>query len=253
MLIRFSRAISTTLINTANIFVDGPLGSFAASSILLVSNLTYQLTFPPLTENGTYHFALSPTLLDVDGFQLDQNANGIAGEPEDGYEFTLILDTVPPRVTQSVPSGDIAGIATSVDVAFSERVDSTTLNAGTVSIHNPADGAVASSGVQEVGPNRWRFSFPAQTAVGQYHVFLSPNITDLAGNSFQLASGQLPSGVAFDASFNLVEFDLSDVVTSTNQFWSGDAVTVAWKGRNNSGAPLLGSWTDAVYLSKDDR
>jgi hypothetical protein len=54
--------------------------------------------------------------------------------------------------------------------------------------------------------------------------------------------------------FNLVPVDLElqDVTLSTNLLWCGDAVTIAWNGRNLSGAPLLGSWVDAVYFSKDD-
>ena len=29
-------------------------------------------------------------------------------------------------------------------------------------------------------------------------------------------------------------------------------MTISWSGRNLTGAPLLGDWIDAVYLSQDD-
>jgi hypothetical protein len=41
---------------------------------------------------------------------------------EDSYQFTLILDTVPPRITNHTPAGDITGTIDHVDVWFSERL-----------------------------------------------------------------------------------------------------------------------------------
>ena len=72
---------------------------------------------------------------------------------------------------------------------------------------------------------------------------------------FPIARAVTIRAVAYDASFNLVPVDLqlANVTVSTNQLWAGDAITISWTGRNNSGAPLLGSWTDGVYLSADNR
>ena len=50
-------------------------------------------------------------LLTAEGFSLDQNANGIPGEADDGYNFTLIVDTVPPRIVNHAPAGDVASDA----------------------------------------------------------------------------------------------------------------------------------------------
>ena len=56
----------------------------------LVGDRTYRIDLPfPLTENGPYHFRLLPTLRDAEGFPLDQDADGIPGEPlDDVYAFT---------------------------------------------------------------------------------------------------------------------------------------------------------------------
>jgi len=59
--------------------ISGPLGQVKPTGFTLIGDRTYRITFPALTENGIYHFHLSPTLRDAEGYQLDQNANGIPG------------------------------------------------------------------------------------------------------------------------------------------------------------------------------
>lgn len=67
------------------------------------------------------------------------------------------------------------------------------------------------------------------------------------------------TGTVFDSanagSVDLPQIDLalSHLTTSTNELWCGDPVTVSWQGFNPTGAAIMGGWTDALYLSKDDR
>lgn len=174
-------------------------------------------------------------------------AAGTGGGYETAYTFRLADDVIPPRITQHTPAGDIAGTLGSVDVWFSEAIDITTLTPANISIRNPSSGSVAVNSIAQVGLNRWRINFSPQTAVGLYRVTISTNVTDLASNPLAQDYGAL--------TFNLapVRILLSNVAFSTNQFWSGDTVSIAWNGRNESGAPLLGSWSDGIYLSQDDR
>ncbi|MCW5553064.1 MAG: Ig-like domain-containing protein [Verrucomicrobiae bacterium] len=252
--IYFNKPVATNSLAANQISIHGPAGIIMPTGISEIGDRLYRFAFPPQTENGSYRFTLSQTLLDLDGFQLDQNANGIPGEPEDAYSFTLILDTVAPRITQHSPAGDVAGTITSVDIWFSEQMDTNTLSPADVTIFNPTNGAVSVSSIASVGLNRFRISFPPQLLTGQYHVLISTNVTDLAGNPLTptLSSGG-GEGVAYDATFNLVPVDLelSDIVASTNFLFSGATASVSWHGRNSSGAPLLGNWIDAVYLSPD--
>lgn len=254
--LRFNKPIDTTSLHAANVTLDGPLGPITPTVITESGDRTYRIDFAPQSENGRYHFTLLPTLLDAEGFPLDQNANGIPGEPEDSYSFMLILDSVPPRVTQHSPAGDLAGTIDHVDVWFSEAIDKTTFTTGDVSIRRPDDHTVGVSGIEEVGLNRFRISFAAQTAVGQYHVIVGPDVRDLAGNQLdQDHDGTFgePGEDVYDATFNLVEVDLqvSNVAVDTTQLLIGEPATMSWQGRNDSGAPLVGDWADAVYLSVD--
>ncbi len=244
--VHFNKPIATDSFSPDEFVIQGPLGVIVPTGISEIGDRLYRIAFPSQTENGAYHFSLSPTLLDIEGFQLDQNANGIPGEPEDAYTFTLILDTVPPRITQHTPAGDLAGTVSSMDVWFSEAMDPSTLNPGAATLTNPSGEAIGVTSVQEVGLNRWRFGFPPQTATGLYTLSVSANVTDPAGNQLSTLNAQ-------PLTFNLVPVDLqlADVAVSTTELWAGDPITVSWTGRNATGAPLLGDWLDAVYLSRD--
>ena len=73
-----------------------------------------------------------------------------------------------------------------------------------------------------------------------------PTLFNWTGTTFHYSNGgqvRLPQ-------LNLL---LSNVSASTNQLWCGERVSVSWQGVNSSGAEVLGSWTDAIYLSADDR
>jgi len=98
--IQFNRPINTNSFDPSLLLIDGPLGEIQATGFSEVGDRTYQFDLPfEVTENGRYNFTLLPDLRDEEGFPLDQNANGIPGEPvDDDYRFTIILDTVAPRI-----------------------------------------------------------------------------------------------------------------------------------------------------------
>jgi len=253
LVLRFNKPINTNAFDSTQLLIVGPAGSISPTRFIEVSNRTYQITFPPQTENGAYHFTLLPTLLDTEGFPLDQNANGIPGEPEDTYTFTLVVDTVAPHVAQHAPAGDVSGTVRSVDVWFSEAIDKATLTPANVRFTNSLGQTIPVISISETGLSRFRFTFASQTTPATYHLVLSTNITDLAGNPLT-ATNPIGGGYVYDAVFNLIEVDLAlaNVSVSTNQLWAGDPISVSWTGRNVSGAPLLGDWVDAVYLSRDN-
>jgi hypothetical protein len=214
--IQFNRAIDTNSFSPEKFVIRGPLGDVTPTGISQIGDRLYRIEFPPQTEDGAYHFVLLPSLRDADGFELDQNANGVPGEPEDAYTFTLLLDTVPPRLTQHAPAGDIAGPITNLDVWFNEAIDSATFTAADISILNPTNGIIPVSSITEAGANRFRISFAPQTGAGQYHAFVGPNITDLAGNPLdQDRDGILgeTGDDLYDAAFNLVPADLQLVIS----------------------------------------
>jgi hypothetical protein len=119
-------------------------------------------------------------------------------------------------------------------------------------------GSILPTGVSGIGINAFRITFAAQTAYGQYHVRIGPDVADLAGNPMDQDHDQMQGELTddvYDASFNLVDVDLTlyDVSVAETELWAGEPIHVSWSGKNASGYPLLGDWTDAVYLSQDDQ
>jgi YD repeat-containing protein len=258
VILEFNKAIDVATLDMADFVIDGQMGRVQPSAITQLNPRNYRIDFPALTENGPYHFALLPTFSDTDGFSLDENRNRMPGEPEDAFTWSAVVDVVPPRITNHSPSGDLAGTIASVDIWLSERIDKTTFSTSDVAITKPGGSKVIASSIQEVGLNRFRINFPAQTVLGIYQVKIGPNVADLAGNLLdQDRDGNIGEGAGdvYDATFNLVPVDLglSDLAVGASQLWAGEPVTVSWTGMNRSGAPLLGDWVDAVYFSADDK
>jgi hypothetical protein len=253
----FSRAIVPASLEPGDFQIVGPTGPIAVQNVTQVSDRIYRAAFPAQAVAGNYRFYLSPAIVDSDGLALDQNANGVPGETEDGYSFTLIVDTVAPRIVAHSPPGDVAGTMSSLDVIFSEAIDKTTLTTSDITIARPGSPSIAVNGITEVGFNRFRITFAAQTLVGAYDVKIGPDVRDKAGNKLdQDRDGVLGETTddVYDAQFNLVPVDigLSNLVVGASQLWAGEQVLVSWSGINRSGAALLGKWIDAVYLSTDD-
>jgi hypothetical protein len=49
-----------------------------------------------------------------------------------------------------------------------------------------------------------------------------------------------------------VDLLVGDLQVDATQLWAGDPVHLSWRVSNSTGVPLLGDWSDAVYLSADE-
>jgi RHS repeat-associated protein len=258
--LQFNNPIDISSFDPSMMLIDGQMGQITPTGLEQVGDTTYRIDLPfALTKNGPYNFALLSTAVkDIQGFVLDQNANGIPGEPiDDDYSFTLTVDTIPPNVSHQDPAGDVAGTISSADIWFSEPIDASTFRTSDITIVKPNGSTIAATGIQNVGLNRYRISFSSQTLVGVYHVKIGPNVTDLAGNRLDQNGdgvGGEPADV-YDGTFNLVNVDLApaNVTVQPGQLWAGDPATVSWSGQNVTGLPLQGNWIDSVYLSTDNQ
>src|SRR6185503_18364405 len=62
------------------------------------------IRFQPVSDNGTYQFAIGPSIADVAGNLMDQDSDGINGElPQDVFVGRLTIDRKPFRVTGISP------------------------------------------------------------------------------------------------------------------------------------------------------
>jgi hypothetical protein len=226
----------------------------------LLSGTKYGLFFDRLPASGKYSLAIGPSVLDDAGNAMDQNLNGVLGEEGDTFTGQFTVDVVGPRIVGQVPSGDISGQVYQIDLLFSEPMDRYSFSPSDVVITKP-DGIPFQPweiwSVRPVTDSRYRVSFSTQNTYGQYQVRVGPAISDLAGNPLDQdgnGRGGEPADV-YQGAFNYVEMDLQvrNVSASATEVWAGDPLRVSWEVFNAYDTQLLGSWSDAVYLSQDDR
>ena len=103
------------------------------------------------------------------------------------------------------PSGVVMEPVAHVEVTFDAEIDHHSFDAADVAVSGP--GAAASvTGIVDLGGNVWRVAFDAQSAPGDYHVLVGPDILSFAG----LAMDQNLNGIpaedlldAYDAHFSI--------------------------------------------------
>ncbi|NLE38225.1 MAG: cadherin-like domain-containing protein [Pirellulaceae bacterium] len=137
----------------------------------------------------------------VDGYMLDGEFNGSfpSGDGTAGGAFVAefeVLDVTPPWILKHSPAGNVVGPVDHVVVTFSEPIDPSSWDAGDVQLLNASGMPVAVSGVTQLDGDRFRISFPAQTALGSYSITVLPVATDMSGNPLD----QNRNGVAGEAS-----------------------------------------------------
>ncbi len=162
-----------------DIALSGPLGKIDVGEIALVKELggqqTYRVSFPMQQTNGRYTYTIGPNISATNGKLLDLDWDGIGGEAEDDlFEATFVLDTIGPRIARHTPAGDLAGTVESVEVWFSETIDTGSLSLHDIRIDGP-NGRVIPTGLTEIGNSVFRIGFNPQTAPGQYHVLVGPD------------------------------------------------------------------------------
>ncbi|MCA9135141.1 MAG: Ig-like domain-containing protein [Planctomycetales bacterium] len=88
----FSEPIDPATFTVADVAsLVGPNGSISVDAIQQVSDDTYRMLFATQNDFGNYSFIIGPEISDVAGNLMDQNENGIQGEPV-ADRFTAAFD-----------------------------------------------------------------------------------------------------------------------------------------------------------------
>jgi len=256
---RFRDTMDTTSFSLSEDVVSfmGPDGPLSPSGFSWLDPRTLVVAFQAQTTNGAYEMVVGPNILNYRGDGLDLDEDGTPCEtPDDVYRASFSVDATGPRIVRHTPEGDVAGTVDHIFLYFSEPVNQQALSASEVRITAPGGGAVNPSSLKPVTDSIWEVYFQPQTEPGQYVVSAGPGIADLVGNLMdQDRDGILGEGTddIYSSTFNIADVDLtlSNVNVDTAELWAGEPVNVSWDGSNQSGMPLLGEWTDAVYLSAD--
>ncbi len=189
--LNFSEAITPASFTTADVALTGPGGSVSITSVKVVTgtgNKQFLISFgSALQEPGTYTLKVGPQVNDAAGNPMDQNGNGVNGEPGDAFTTDWVIK--PPADLQGakVINGFFnltEGIATGVTLTFSEPVDLASFTGEDVVIQGPQGKYTADSvkAVEGTGNTRFVVSFKPMIANGAYTVTVGPGIADRSGN-----------------------------------------------------------------------
>jgi len=182
--VTFNEAIDVTTFDVSDVAIDGPAGAVAVTDVSHVAGNVFSLGFAAQSEPGAYTVTVGPQVADLAGNLMDQDQDGIQGEPAaDRYAatFEIAADETAPWITGHSPAGSTPAPVESVAVTFSEAIAPATFTTADVAIAGPA-GAIAPTGVQATGETTFSLSCAAQSEPGTYEATIGPNMTDLGGN-----------------------------------------------------------------------
>ncbi|MCU7918626.1 MAG: hypothetical protein KZQ95_09740 [Candidatus Thiodiazotropha sp. (ex Epidulcina cf. delphinae)] len=192
-----------------DVMIAGPDGDVVPTAVTKIAAAnTYRIAIPPQTTPGVYWLNIQPNLIAKSGLAMDQDQDGIFGEPEqDGYSTSFTLGTVDPtRILQVTPTGlDNSPVAT-VSAVFELEVNLSSFTVDDILLTGP-NGAVTPSSITTADNLSFDIAFtPALSADGVYNLSIGPNIATLYGGGMDQDQdgviGETPDDV-FTAAFEL--------------------------------------------------
>jgi subtilisin-like proprotein convertase family protein len=206
--LNFNMTVNTaTLKDGTTVVLKDPNGAVVPTTIVDLTGPTglhdsFQLTFTAQTTAGVYKLFVGPNVQDLAGNAMDQNENGIHGEPADKYTATFVVTGL--QVTMVTPAnGSIQTMpVASLTLVFNMAVDPTSLTSSTVVLTDPKGHVVPLNfppmDVSSGKATAFTFTFPAQTISGKYSLTVGPNVLDTAGDAMN-QNGNTTFGEPTDA------------------------------------------------------
>ncbi len=122
-------------------------------------------------------------------------------------------------VTSHAPSGFTIGPIGYVDLTFSSDVNELSFTVADINMAGPS-GPIEVNASQNRGGNVWRISFPQQSTLGEYHLYVGPHIEDPNGNEMDQDADRTPAEYPediYDAAFILSDSTPPAVISITQQ------------------------------------
>ncbi|MCB1128657.1 MAG: hypothetical protein KDM81_19330, partial [Verrucomicrobiae bacterium] len=106
--ITFDTPINPATFTTADVQITGPSGAIPVSSVSQIAGPDYRISFPGQSDHGYVTVRVGPNIQDITGLltQMDQNGNGVYGEPGDVFEGRFLVDIRGPAVVSAVVMRD---------------------------------------------------------------------------------------------------------------------------------------------------
>ena len=181
----FSEMLDLTTFTPDDVIVTDPLGVVVPLTGLdPVNDRLWRLAFDPQAVPGVFDVTVGPDILDPNGFALDQDWDGQPGEPlDDRYSADFMVfpgGGVTTSITSLSPTADQMQLDDPI-VNFSQPIHFQTFTPSDVTIIGPG-GPVPVADITQLTSTSFQLNFPSQTALGDYQITISSDITDLNGN-----------------------------------------------------------------------
>ncbi|MDP2106146.1 MAG: Ig-like domain-containing protein, partial [Desulfobulbaceae bacterium] len=265
----FSEGIAAASVSSADITAfTGPGGSNLLGQITgasVVGGNTLRVTFNSQYAEGDYSLTVSPTLTDLVGNLMNQNANGVNGESGDGYTATVHVDSVDliaPVVT--APASALWGQQITVSwVGHNNLSAPATANwydyviLSNNNVLDSSDNYIAyrHPGVQPLAGhtdynNSVSFTLPLNHTLteGTYYLFVHSDQGNSQGeaDNNNNVSAATPIVISYGTHPDLVVQNLA--VAATPQLESGASVAITWNTANIGNGVMNGYFYDRVNV-----
>jgi hypothetical protein len=263
--VTFNKLIDLSTFTPSAVTLTGPGGTIAVSQPQLGSGTTYSISFPTQAIQGTYTLTIAPTVASLAGNQMDQNRNGVNGEPGDSFtgSFTVALPDLA-VTTASAPATAAEGTSIAVtwtvaNVSTANTATGTWTDAVYVSTRSVLDGSavrlasVSPAGQSPLGPqasypDSATVPLPGNIAAGNGYLLFVAN--DNGGQSEADAGSDTNDVFAVAITLTAPDLRVTGVSGPAGGF-TGTNVLVRWTDQNNGTAPASGTWVDNVYVATD--
>lgn len=253
----FSTPVVASSFTAADVKVTGA-GFPGIRSVNLLSNVVWRVTFSAPLPAADYEVAIGPEVVDAAGNRMDQDADGVAGEPqEDVYRTTYqVLGADLAVLSVTGPPSGLLGQSVPVVLVVSNRGPSTAIGPWNHRIQLAADASGAS---------------PFRLGEGTFEGTLASGATLVVTQQVILGNGSAGTRhlmVVVDPEERTIDPDRSNntrvaVVPTvvhaadlrvtglevTNVVELGGGMVVRWRTTNPGGSDTTASGRDAVFLS----
>ncbi|PUB87479.1 MAG: hypothetical protein DBP00_09010 [gamma proteobacterium symbiont of Ctena orbiculata] len=213
LLVSFNSDIRIDSFTVDDFFMSGPDGDVVATSVVSNdgSNSQVLVSFPPQITPGAYSLTIGPNILGRNGLAMDQDQDGIIGEPEeDAYSSSLTLGNPnPTRVLSVTPTGLGNTPVASLSIQFELDVNPSSFTVDDIVLTGPS-GAITPSSINTADNLNFTVTFASPlSSDGLYNLSIGPNIATLFGGGMDQDQDGIPGEIPDDVYTASFELDLT--------------------------------------------
>ncbi len=259
--VTFSEPIHAATFTAATITLVGPGGTIPVNAPFHLGGNSYRFSFASQSQAGEYTLTIANTVKDIAGNLMDQNQNGVNGDPGDAFVSSFKLDYPDLTVTTaSAPSvGQLGGavpisweVKNLSETAATSQVwrdgvylsTDSVLGAGDVLIAGWFAGSTPLQPLSSYTKNQ-TLNLPSNVTLGSYFLLFVANY-----DAEQIETSTSNNVYAVPITLTAPDLEVTEVVGPTEGF-TGQKVLLRWTLKNSGNQTATGPWIDRIYVSSN--